>query len=278
MVFGIDQRGDQYLVALAEENSGHRRVVSLLSLDRSEIKSYDFSKASEIVLAVPDRQVFVKHMSNPATGWRISGDIARFELMLSLLDSENLYRYDTVLNQPGKPGLGLLARAEELSQWTVTVLGCRQLPAPVQHQMRAVALGRGFLKFCHREDPEPVCVVDFNGDAASMALVLNESIADVTCFSTPQCSPDDKSQVSRLITELKTLIDFRAAALPGQSDGVRAPKVIVSGNPELRKAIQERLGFSVGEPRVMSHLIGIQPASPPSIAENFLAALGLTVK
>ncbi|MEW5993757.1 MAG: hypothetical protein AB1744_05095 [Candidatus Zixiibacteriota bacterium] len=282
-VVGIEPRTDCCLLARSEYSEHGRRITDLAKIARQHVQRHPLLQTAELVIAVPDDKVMVKSLR---VGKAEAEDIICFELAHTILDSEQNYLWDAIrCGMESNRYLGLLARREEIQKVTQTMVSgladiARQArhSEQVRYEVRAVALAKGFVEFCEQTEAELYCLVDASSDMASLAFVQNRSILDLACISTERLRSNTTLGVQYFAAELKTVIDFRLRSLREHLESSHPPTVVLSGNTELLDILGSRLQAPVVHPLFNPDLIADSAKPFGAVIDDFLIALGLTVK
>jgi len=275
---GIDDRGDALYLAEITRRQETLQVARLSRLsDRGAIGN-DWPERARVVMAVPDAMVIVKSLQIPASAPGPVDSIIRFELAESLLDDISEFQFQTEMTGRTGKYLGLVYRRALLRDLTERV-GLGDSGRSVCHQARALALGRGYLTFCDRAAGELIGLVDLGGEAASVCLVFQESIVDLAAVDLRGLDLDKDTGRKQFAVDLKTVVNFRRAALQDRGINVPLSTVVMSGeraDGRLREMVRTYFPGGVDLPRVrLSHFgpdSGIADVNP----ELWLVALGLT--
>ncbi len=277
---GIDRRKEQmYLARVRHTETGHW-VTDLVKVPASALARCGLLSEQEIVLAVPDHEVRVKRfrLEQPLRRWD-PDDVVRFELALTLLDTPEPYSYDQTAASPYGRSVAVVGRREKLLQVSESYLSPALAAAKnIGYQMRALALGKGFLKFCAHQDQDLVCLIDFGTEGASIVLIQNHAIVDVAYLSTARLDCRVPDWLRLLAGELRTVVDFRIASLPESAVRDVTPAFLISGDCQLREALQAQLPYHVDAPRLDSHRLASGLAEESVQLGDFVVALGLTIK
>jgi len=278
---GIDHRsGHYYLARVRHEASGHE-VISLDTIAESDMQK-DLVRAGEpVILAVPDNQVVVKNLRIHDEGRWEARHLAQFELSMSLLDDENEFCFAILPTRDANHCLGLMTRRRNLAR-----IGNSLFPSGVgvadvspKYEMQAVALGKGYINFCHPKGGDLVCLVDFGNDAASICIVLKHKIIDVACLSMDGFYPDQEQGLNKMAIEIRTVVSFRLASL-FHSSAPPLSALHISGNvrdSSIGNVLEQHFQITVTTPKVNEQLLAASSVGVRSGLEKYLVAMGLAV-
>ena len=278
---GVDCRGDLMYAARVCHDGTRPQVKALVRLSRTHPEKHELLEDGEVVLAVPDDQVIVKRLTLPDSPAADRPERARFEMSQTLLENELSFRFDTIDTGQQDRLLGLIMRRESLSNIVERNTGGLFAERPsLSYQMRAVALGRGYIEFCRRQAGELVCLVDFHDQLASVCFVYQRHVLAVTHMRAANPDSRQLSDLPRLAVELKTLVNLQLSLL--FSEGITVPLsiLIVTGEAvteQVTEALARHFPGGVAAPRINSGFF----ADPSKLNEipidNYLISLGLTI-
>lgn len=280
-ITGIDRRGNKLYAASVEHGSGRPKITGLTVYETPLQPTAAIANQSEIVLAIPDSAVIVKHLVLPAGDSETLNDRLEFELTQCLLEPEEHFRLR--FHQVDDIGryLGFVFRRESLNalpgEWGLSQNHAEQPPA---FSHRALALGQGYLTFCEREPGDLVCLVDLSASDGSICLILNHRIVDLACL--PLLGRDLSSSESRLhlAVDLKTILNFKLSQLLDRGTSLPLSALILSGeqvDETFRNTVQNHFSMGVRAPRLHPGILDDQVADNAATPDLFLPALGLSV-
>ncbi len=277
-VLGIDHHSSAFYNARVENDAGRPRVVRLW---KSATSTIDSSIDGRTVLAVPDRDVTVKPLYVPGSDEATVRARLSFELARSVLEDEEQFAFDYhPLAQP-ESYLGFVFRRERLAQLAETC-GLTSSEAVINGTFRArsMALGRGYLAFCEPPEGELICVAELIDRAVSICFIYQRRVVDLAFLSldnTPLASPAGRE---RFAVDLKTIVNFRLAALHERRIGLPLAVLIVFGasvDEDLHRGMQRYFPIGVDSPRLREGFFGDLSSEETGPFERYLVALGLAV-
>ena len=209
---GIDCRGAVSYAARVAAGNAQPEIKALLHAGLKDLHGHHLLEGARVHLSVPDRDVLVRQVyldeSEPVDR-ELQG---RFELSQTMLDDENEFMYDIIDTGDSKRFLGLLIRRTQLAQLAAEYYA--DLDADLSgagYHARAVALGKGYLRYCRHEDEDFVCLVDFARAYASLCFVDRGHIVGVAHMPVEQSDDDFERRRQRLAAEFKTVVGYRPA-------------------------------------------------------------------
>ncbi|TET93691.1 MAG: hypothetical protein E3J26_05910 [Candidatus Zixiibacteriota bacterium] len=289
ITMGIDYRSGRYYTARVRQEASERKVTALVTATESELKEHQALEGEDIIFSVPDNEVVVKNLRlSQADKWN-TDLLARFELSQSLLDDENEFCFATLsIGQPNRC-LGLVTRRRNLEQLTGSLLSSLNPAALLpKYEMRAIALGKGYLNFCHPEQGELVCLADFGDNVASICFMSGGNIIGLAHLPRGQfdlsgpalTGLNSEPGLKKMAVEFKTVVNFELPSL--FKEGVAPPlsALIVSGDGSdspVKSALGQHFQVPVTAPRIDKRFLQKEPAVVEGTLEDYLVAMGLTV-
>lgn len=272
---GIDRRGDLFYVARVDHGSGRQEVKALLRLEQHHVGDHHLLQGGQSVLSLADENVLVKRL--PIGG---SDDLmVRFELAQALPEQQTEYWFDSISSGIEGQVIGLIVRRDRLREYVDTTLGDHAAGfSDARYQMRAVALAAGYLNFCRRAGGEPVCLADFTRTSVSLAFTYQGMVVDVCHLPLGKFNPDSEEDNIRMAMEMKTLVNFRGAAL--FSEGITTPlsSLVVSGENVTNNMIgniQKMFTIDISRPAINTGFFSSEADLTGVPLENYIVALGL---
>ena len=294
---GIDYRSGRYYMALVRQDASERKVTALVMATASELMEHQALEGEDIIFSVPDDKVVVKNLRfSQADKWN-TDLLARFERSQSRLDDENEFCFATLSTGQSNRRLGLVTRRRNLEQLTDSLFSSLN-PAALspKYEMRAVALGKGYLNFCHPEQGELVCLADFGDNVASICFVSGSNIIGLAHLPLSRFdrsgrhwpAPDGPALtglngepgLKKMAVEFKTVVNFELPSLFEEGGTPPLSALIVSGDGSdspVKSALEQHFQVPVTAPRIDGRFLGEDAAAVEAPLENYLVAMGLTV-
>jgi len=272
---GIDYRGGLFYVARIDHGTGRHEVKALLRLEKQHLGDHHLLQGGQLILSLADENVLVKRL-------QLDNDddlLVQFELAQTLPDQSTDYYFDSVTSGLERQVIGLAVRRDRLREYVATILGDRAaIFSDARYQMRAAALAAGYLNFCRRTGGDLVCLADFTPASASLAFTYQGMVVDVCHLPLAKFDLALLESSARMAVEMKTLVNFRCAAL--FSEGITTPlsSLIVSGETVtngLIKNIQSMFTIDISRPAINTGFISSQADLTGVPLENYVVALGL---
>ncbi len=277
---GIDLQREKYYLAQARQDSDCFHITALKKGRITEL-NVEGEQDSHFTLALPDKEVMVKRLFlNRQKGWDTELQV-QFELTQSLLENgKDNFAFDTLATGLKERYLGLLTRQRNVEKPIPAAAG---LPSPaLTYEMRAVALGKGFLHFCRHNPEELTAIADFYDEGISLCFVYNSHIVDVAYLSTAYLPEKNETDPTQITAELKTVISFRTATLAEAGTPPHLSALFISGlsvETPLEEALKRQFQpLPVTSPVLKSEVLSEEILERSSgNLEEFLVALGLAV-
>ncbi len=272
---GIDHHSGRTYTAGVENDSGRLIIKSLTcrGIEGSVDSQPDFENPA---LAVPDNEVVVKRL-------RLNGnhqsDFHRrlsFELAQSSLEDEQLFQFDFYAIDEQNRYLGLVYRRELLARLKQS---CGVEDQSVEYRLRSIALGKGYLAFCRQEEGDLLCLADLTSEGVSICLLLRQRLIEVAFLPCTGYDIAAAEEKDRLAIDLKTVVNFRLAALLDYGVSLPLSGLVLSGSgidSGFCETLEKYFHVGVTSPRIHDGYLG-SLADTVSIDDpiRFLVALGL---
>jgi hypothetical protein len=279
---GIDLIGNFYLTAQVEMHEAAPRVLALSKISCGELTKSLLSENGSVVVSLSDEDVIVKNIALPINYSAKAKQVVGFELLHSILDEPSEFSIDIIESNDSTGKVVMAARRNKLEKLS-NQLGQNENChiQPEGFVTRAVALGRGFIRYCSNDTERMVCLADFAEKRVSMSFVLGNRIIALAGFDGGLDAFASESGTARLAAELKTIINFKLNELVDRGLNVGLSRLVLTGellNQDQRVSIAARLGVELEEPamnKVMSDKPLVESAIPLS---SYLVALGLTTE
>jgi len=275
---GIDYLcGFYYAVKVQQRGSGPH-VTALVRLEKPHLAEYHWLDDAEIILSVPDNEVIVKNLHLNRTGsWDVNLQ-TQFELSVLMLDGPEEFCFDTVYTGNKNRYLGLITRRQNLEQLSSLLFSEAESPvSSPKYRMRAVALAKGYLNFCHPEEGKFICLADFSDDIVSICFIHEGNIVGLAYLPTDRLDWSSTQGLKKIAVDFMTIVNYKLTSIHG--DGVTEPlsALFVSGGSDkagIRTAL-ERYFSVVTTPKIDTRLF-TDPTASDIPLENYLVSLGLT--
>jgi hypothetical protein len=277
---GIDRRGGSFFTVEVDYDAGRPRVTSL---GRSEIApGADLSRSEDgrVVLSVADDLAIVKAIYPGSGKFPSVNERLRFELSQSLLEDESAFGCLFQNTGNDRRFLGAALRQQLLTDLQSQYGFVGDSDTNLSFQLRSFALGRGYLSFCRREAGDLVVLVDLVEGLASVCLLSRDQIVDVTSL---KLDPDQLASAAgrdRLAVDLKTVVNFRLAALIDSGISVPISGLAVSGEgvgDDFIDTVQRYFRVNISQPVLNEGYFAEGDHPDRDDWPLYLVALGLTV-
>lgn len=276
--FGIDRRGDLYHTAKVRSQSGRPVVEELIKQEQLQSGRIQFEKDCNVTCGVSDNLAVIKRLRVAETGPEDQCETGRFELIQSVLESEDQLHVSVLPTRVRHRVLGIAWHKGVLPYLPVTESSTSALS--IDYHSRSAALGRGYLAFCRVGQGDLMAVVDVTVDCAALCLLYRRQVADIACFD---CSPDMMTRsegMKRFALDLKTVINDKLAALRSVGVSVPLSALVISGhgvNERFRQKLTEQFPVGVLAPDMHRGYFDSGVLESTQYLSDYLVALGLAL-
>ncbi len=279
ITIGIDNRDGTYFVARVDQTKGRPDIKALIRFDEEHFNGHHLLEGNRIVVSIPDNQIMIKYVRLPSFD---NADLkVRFELETALGETPENYLFDIIPTKLDNYYLGLTVR-KALTHTLIKpfVQQNGDINFSTGGTMRAAALARGFLTYCQQSGGEFGAIVDFGNRTASIAFYYKQQIVDLCGLPLETNYFNDTDAYQKVIIELKTLLNFKLAAL--QENGISIPlsKIFVISeflDEKMIETLQKNLKIEIARPEIHTGFISEQNKNHEIPLDKYLVALGLTV-
>ncbi len=287
MLVGLDLGDQRCHLARVALQTGRPEIMALVSIELEQLAGHQLLDEGRVIYSVRDDLVTVKKISLDEVVTDLIDSAARFELAQSLLEDERKFYFDIIPTGPENRFLGTITRRERADQQFISVLPDHpQSDTKDQEGLaplcraRAVALGMGYLSFCHRDAGELICLADFTDRLVSVCFVHHDNIVGLDRLKIDSFDLASDTGIGKMAVEFKTMVNFKLTSL--FDNGVTVPLSALLINRDAQSDIGAGLGEYfpniLGAPRINTGFFS-EPSTANSLPlPDYLVALGLTVK
>ncbi len=276
---GIDKRGDLCCVARVDYQTGRAEVKALARFQPEHLRGHHLLAGGDRIVAIPDDQAIVKHLYAPAHDNHSGETNARFELLQGLLDGEDRFQIDIIPTGRTDRYVGVALRREVAEELTARLSEDTD-DSGVECQLRALALGRGYKTFCRADGGDLIAVADFTGRTAALCYLFQGQIVGLAHMNLRQFDLKEHHDLGQMALELKTLVNFKLAALAGEGITVPLSLIAVCGdvaNDQLVRIMASTFSSKVMAPVFSGGFFPDRSDLSKIPLDRYLVALGLTV-
>lgn len=274
---GLDCCGETLFVARVTYGPEQPRIIALEKSILSAIPAEIQLSGSRTVLAVPDRYSIAKSVHLPVASEQDLTTVGHFELTQSMLEPEEMFETSLVPTSIDGHYLGILWRRDYRNDLRQLVTGSVP-PVKVDYCARAVALGKGYLRFCRMAEEALVTLIDVTARGTSICLLYKQQLLNVTSFPLSLNDLTNAEKLDSYAAELKTHVDFKLSSFHDEELSDLPVSVLMCGygmDNDRRSKLARHFCAGAAAPVIQRNYfdaaITIDDASP------WLAALGLTV-
>ena len=281
-IYGAAMLGGKLYAVRTEHDGARRRITALMTSDDS--LNGDSLDSGRLFFAVDGPLAVVKKISVRQNSSIQASDIAEFELAQSLLESAELFYFDTFPLNMHDGFRQFLAVAYHKNQIDRLIEYYQaSLRKPSGFKLDAVALADGFRAFCRSEPGDLQVVVDIETDRAIFVILSRERLCAVDRLESAPGMEISSGTARRLAAELKLKLSFHLSEL--FQDGITIPpsRIVLAGRYARDQLLTAALGeyFTTAVVVPQFHTGYFQPASATLERyhpEEFLIPLGLAVE
>ena len=226
--YGAAFRGGKILAARVVNDGVKLTVTSLLTSDDNP--SGESLDSGQLIFNVNENQAIVKNIDIKAvSGFKVD-DLVRFELSQALLDPPTEYYYDALpIGETNgyRRFLTIAYHRREIDRQIDEY--SHRLRKPSGFRLNSVALARGYLTFCRRDQEDLQILVDVDCDGCIMTTLYKNSIYGINRLTTLIDEKDMDSQALQLAREIKMTIAFQLARLVQDDIAIEPGQLTLSG-------------------------------------------------
>ena len=286
VMIGLDHHDGQCYMAHVERKTGRPEVKALVSVGPEELSEHELPGDACLVYSVPDDLVTVKKITLGEVAPDLVDSAARFELTQSLLEDEDEFCFDIIPTAQENQFLGTIVRRERAVQLITSALpdhlytNTMEKEGPVPCRSRAIALGMGYLTFCHRDAGELICLADFTDRLVSVCFIHHDNIVGLDRLMVDRFDLTSDAGIGKMAVEFKTMINFKLTSLFDNGVTVPLAALLINRDPEsgISRALGEFFPDIVGVPRINTGFFSDSSGASSLSLPDYLVALGLTVK
>lgn len=278
---GLDLRSSAVYGATVNAGSGRFTIEWLIQPDDFGPEALELIAEGELTLSIPNRLAIVKSVAIEPTDLPTPEDRIFFELAQSVLESEKSFLFLSQATGVDGRYLGTILRREHLPLICKAYdLNCERKADQPGFQLRSIALGKGYLAFCHQEEGELTCLVDLAGDDVSICFIQGGQIAEVGSLKNPGHDLTTPAGQEQLAIDLKTVVNFKQATLLDLGISIPLSSLLFFGeavDDSFRKTVETYFPSGVSQPRFHDGLLKAGETIEPEAMPLFLVALGMAV-
>ena len=278
VTIGIDNRDGTYFVARVEHHTGRPDIKALIRFDADHFNGHHLLEGNKIVISIPDNQTMIKQVQIFAD--ENAREKVQFELETALIDSPDRFLFDIIQTNLDNHYVGLTIHKELTNKLIEPFIKQNgDLSFSTAGVMRAAALARGFLTYCTQSGGEFAAVIDFGKNSASIAFIYQQQIIDLSGLSLHENYYSNKENFHSLIIELKTLLNYKSAALLEKGISLPLSKLFVIGeyvDDTLLETLSQNLKIETTRPEINRGFISDRNENKDIPLDKYLVALGLT--
>jgi len=278
---GVDLCDNVYYVSRVLHGTGRLQVKALIRYEKDHLSDHHFLNSGKVILSIPENKAIIKKIKLIDVKIEDVKNRASFELLQSIPDNPDDY-YCEIL-ETGIKGtyLGMAAHIKDLETSVVDPFyKAANLNEKPGTQVRGVALGMGYITFCHPESGEMVVLIDIYGAMASICFVYKRNIIGIANLRLKKADIINEGGLNSFAVELKTLINYHLNSIFHDNATLPLSALLISGFDSLAMAVpilKKYFPVMVGQPR-LNHGYFTEPEKMAGVPlEKYLVALGLAI-
>lgn len=146
---------------------------------------------------------------------------------------------------------------------------------------RSVGLAKGYMTFCRQTGGELIALLDFNSPIVSIAFLYKNKIIDLAHVKMENKDLNNESGLNKLAVEIKTMLNFKQAALSDEGVSLPLSAIVVSGydfENQIFLKFKEYFNLPLSYPEINPAYFDYSQDTKQIPLEKYLVALGLAVK
>lgn len=275
---GIDCRDNLYYAARVNYSGGRPDVKALLRLDKDNLKNHQLLKGDNIIFSVDDDSVIFKKIRIDKNDSKLSQKI-NFELSQSMLDDESNFLFDYIESYNSNKFMGMIVNRSGIEK-LISDLSLSD-NEKIGFLARSVGLAKGYITFCRQTGGELIALLDFNSPLVSIAFLYKNKIIDLAHVKMGNPNIKNELGLNKLAVEIKTLLNFKQAAISNEGINLPLSAIVVSGydfEDQLFLKFKEYFNLPLSYPEINPAYFDHSQDTKQIPLEKYLVALGLAVK
>lgn len=281
IIIGVDLRDNVYYTARVLHGTGRLQVKALIRYEKDHLGDQPLLNNGKIIISVPESKTIVKKIKLNDLKIEDYKNRACFEILQSLPDNPDDYCCEILETGIKGTYLGLAAYNKDLETSIIDpFIKAANLYEKPGAQARGIALGKGYITFCHQEGGDLAALVDIYGKMVSICFVFKRNIVSIANMQLKKADLTNEVDLNSFAVELKTLINFHLNSIFYDNVTLPLSAVLISGLDSLPLAmpiLNKYFQVKVGQPR-LNHGYFAEPEKMTDVPiEKYLVALGLTI-
>ena len=276
---GLDKRDKMIYAARVKTDKTRLEVKALIRLNSESPLKHNLIEDGDLHFAIPDYQVMLKQITlSPESQYSIR-ERAKFEMTQSVLEDENNFYFESEETSQANNLIGSIFRKERADKLIISYNANNFDKNRIKKfKVRSLALGKGYLNFCHRETGELVCLADFCKEVVSICLIYQKKILSIASIELKKFDLSNENDIDKIAMEFKTVLNFKLSSIFDK--GITVPLsalMIIGGNEQLESKFSNYFKLKPFLPKI-NHGFFSNPKKLEQIPlHNYLIALGLSV-
>ncbi len=278
---GVDLRDNTYYAARVLHGMGRPQVKALIRYKKDNLTNHELLNSGKVILSIPENMAIVKRIKLDVGKVEDFKNRGCFEILQSIPDDPDDYCCEILETSVSGTYLGIATRKKLLKSSIIDPFyknaNLNEIPGA---QVRGVALGIGYITYCHYENGDLVALVDVHDKMASICFVYKRKIMSVAHLMADEFDFNNERGIESFAVELKTLINYNLNSIFNDNATLPLSALLISGMNSIEQVLpvlRKYFLIRVGTPRINNGFF----SDPDKIAgvqlEKYLIALGLAI-
>ncbi|MEA1981009.1 MAG: hypothetical protein U9N54_08550 [candidate division Zixibacteria bacterium] len=276
---GLDKRDKMIYAARVKTGKTRFEIKALIRLNSEFPLKHDLIEDGDLHFAIPDSQVMLKQIRISPESQYSTHEQAKFEMIQSVLEDESVFSFESEETSQTNNIIGTIFRKERsdklIASYNANNFDKNRIK---KFRVRSLALGKGYLNFCHPETGELACIADFCKEVVSICLIYQKKILNVASIDLQKFDFSNENDIDKITMEFKTILNFKLSSIFDK--GITVPLsslMIIGGNEQLVSKFSDYFKLKPFLPKI-NHGFFSNPKKLEQIPlHNYLIALGLSV-
>ncbi|RKX18662.1 MAG: hypothetical protein DRP35_08915 [Candidatus Zixiibacteriota bacterium] len=276
---GLDKRDKMIYAARVKTDKTRFEIKALIRLNSEFPLKHDLIEDGDLHFAIPDSQAMLKQIRISPESQYSTHEQAKFEMIQSVLEDESVFSFESEETSQANNIIGAIFRKERsdklIASYNANNFDKNRIK---KFRVRSLALGKGYLNFCHPETGELACIADFCKEVVSICLIYQKKILNVASIDLQKFDFLNENDIDKITMEFKTILNFKLSSIFDK--GITVPLsslMIIGGNEQLVNKFSDYFKLKPFLPKI-NHGFFSNPKKLEQIPlHNYLIALGLSV-
>ena len=278
---GVDLRDNIYYTARVLHGVGRPQVKALIRYEKDHLTNHPLLNSGRVILSIPENKTIVKRIKLIDEKVEDFKNRACFEILQSIPDDPAGYCCEILETSVKGTYLGLATPKKSLESSIIDPFyKAAKLDEKPGGQVRAVALGMGYINFCYLEGGDLVALVDAHDKMVSICFVYKRNIIGIANLLVEKIDMSNEKGLESFAVELKTLINYNLNSIFDDNVTLPLSALYLSGFDSVNQVtpvLSKYFPIRVDLPRI-NHRFFTDPEKIAGVPlEKYLVALGLAI-